>query len=68
MAIRNRLKDVRHELKMEKGEFAKFLGMKHPQYSRYENNIKQPNLETVMKICNKVNKKVEDLMEYVPDE
>lgn len=66
--IRNRLKDIRHEFKMEKGEFAKFLGMKHPQYSRYESNTSQPNLETVMKICYKVNKKVEDVIEYIPGE
>jgi putative transcriptional regulator len=68
MAIRNKLKDLRHEHKMESGEFAQFLEMAQPQYSRYEKNKSQPNLETALRISYKVNKPINDFIELVPDE
>jgi putative transcriptional regulator len=68
MAIRNNLKDIRYEFKMESGEFADFLNIRQPQYSRYENNKSQPNLETALHISKKINKPVNDIVYLVPDE
>ena len=65
--IRNKLFDLRHAHKMNQTEFAKLLGILPTQYNTWERQIKQPNLENVMKICRILNIKVEDLIEYIQD-
>jgi putative transcriptional regulator len=66
--VRNNLKNIRYEHKMNQGEFAEFLGMAQSQYSRYERQKEQPSLETALKISEKINRSVNDICYMVPDE
>ncbi len=66
--IRNKLFDLRHAHKMNQTEFAKLLEIPFNQYNRYEHQHNQPTLENCFKICHKLNIKIEDLIEYIPDE
>jgi putative transcriptional regulator len=68
MAIRNNLKDIRYEHKMNQKQFSNYLNISQPQYSRYERQIDQPSLETVMKISNRINKPVNDIIYLVSEE
>lgn len=65
--IRNRLKELRHKHMMNQTEFARYLGVLHNQYNIWERQVKQPNLDNVMKLCQTLNIKVEDLIEYIPN-
>lgn len=54
MVVKNKLLDIR----LAKGyqfqkDFAKVLGLSQYQYTRYENNERQPSLEIMLKICDK---------------
>lgn len=50
--MRNRLKEIRIENGFSsQKDFAKYLGVDKYQYSKYERNVFQPNIETVFKIC-----------------
>ncbi|MFT9497036.1 helix-turn-helix transcriptional regulator [Anaerosolibacter sp.] len=54
MGVKNRFLQIR----LEKGykfqqDFAKFLGVSQYQYNRYEMNVNQPSLESLLKICGK---------------
>lgn len=51
---------------MNQSEFAKYLGVSPNQYNIWERQVKQPNLDNVMKLCQTLNIKVEDLIEYIP--
>ena len=55
MGVKNRLLEIR----LQKGfkfakDFALYLGVSHNQYSRYENNRIQPNLDTTYQILEKL--------------
>lgn len=52
--LQNRLKDWRHILKMEKGEFANFLDVNPSLYSQWENHGKEPLLESAWQIVQKI--------------
>ncbi|WP_309225229.1 helix-turn-helix domain-containing protein [Paenibacillus sp. JMULE4] len=59
--MKNNLKDIRFEHRMNQIEFAEFLGLPQQQYNRYENQRTQPSLELALKISGKVNRPVNDL-------
>ena len=61
MAVENRLKEVRHDLRMNQTEFAEFLGISIYQYNRYENGSRVPSLEIALAISDKVGRPVNDL-------
>jgi putative transcriptional regulator len=65
--IRNNLKNIRYEHKMNQGEFAEFLGIAQSQYSRYERQKEQPSLETALKISEKIKRSVNDICYLVPE-
>ncbi|WP_332629176.1 helix-turn-helix transcriptional regulator [Halalkalibacter flavus] len=67
MSVKNNLKDIRHDYRMNQTEFADLLGLNVNQYNKYEHNRKQPNLETALMISGKLNKTVNELFERVPD-
>ena len=50
MAVKNRLKEIRHDHRMNQVEFANFLGLSQYQYNRYELQRQQPTLEGALKI------------------
>jgi putative transcriptional regulator len=61
VAIRNRLKEIRHDHRMDQTQFAEFLGVNRSLYNRWERQQTQPNPEWILKIAQKVNKSVEDI-------
>jgi DNA-binding XRE family transcriptional regulator len=63
------LLDIRLELRFKtQQEFADFLGIDKWVYHRYENNKVQPNAESLLKICNKTGKRIEEVLYKVPNE
>ncbi|AZV44086.1 helix-turn-helix transcriptional regulator [Peribacillus asahii] len=61
MPIRNRLKALRHEYRMNQTEFAEFLGLSVYQYNRYEKEARQPTLEVALQISEKVERPVNEI-------
>lgn len=62
MAVKNRLRDIRFEHKMEQNDFADFLGLNQSQYNRYEKQRSQPTLEIALQISNKLERPVNDIL------
>jgi DNA-binding XRE family transcriptional regulator len=49
--LRNRLNDIRHELKIDKQvEFAQIIGITKNDFTRYKNHQREPSSETCQKI------------------
>jgi putative transcriptional regulator len=67
MTVNNRLKDLRHDHRMNQTEFADFLGLSIHQYNRYERGARQPTLEIALQISEKVKRTVNDIF-YVTEE
>lgn len=66
--LRNRLKQVRHELHIDyQKEMADKLGIHISHYNRYEKQQVQPSLTVALEIAEKLNYQVEDLF-YLVDE
>ncbi|MEK5107234.1 helix-turn-helix transcriptional regulator [Cytobacillus sp. FSL K6-0129] len=61
MPIHNRLKELRHDHRMNQTEFAAYLEISHGQYNRYERNSTQPSLEVALKISKKLGCAVNDI-------
>jgi len=49
--IGNKLKELRKQKKTTQTEVANFLGIKQNTYSQYENNVRQPDIDTVAKLA-----------------
>lgn len=64
VAVRNRLKEIRHDYRMDQTEFSAFLGVNKNLYNRWENNKTQPSLEWAMKIS-KITAKTIDSFIYI---
>ncbi len=47
----DRLKELRVNANFTQQQIAEMLGMKQQSYMRYENNTGEPNLDTVVKLC-----------------
>lgn len=68
MRVRNRLKQLRLKYAYEQGrdvtktEFARLLGIHPNHYVRYENQVAQPNLLTVLRISKTLSIPVEDIV------
>jgi putative transcriptional regulator len=67
VAIKNKLKEIRHDHRMNQTEFAEFLEISVHQYNRYERQSVQPTLELALKISEKVNKSVNEIFVRVPE-
>jgi putative transcriptional regulator len=61
MPVINKLKDIRHDHRMNQTEFADFLGISVYQYNRYEKGARQPVLEVALRISEKVKRPVNDI-------
>ena len=62
MKLMVKWKNIRHELEMEKKEFAKQVLKIHPnQYYGYENGSKIPTLPNILKLADIVKKNIEDI-------
>ncbi|KIL35935.1 hypothetical protein SD71_11215 [Cohnella kolymensis] len=62
MGVRNTLRDLRFEMKMDQKDFAEFLGVNASTYSRWESNNQQPSMEWALKIASKTGRTVEAFM------
>lgn len=61
MGAKNRLRQIRHEMMIDKQiEMANLLGIAQNQYNRYEKGG-QPTLEVALRIAKRLNKQVEDI-------
>ncbi|GAB6932197.1 helix-turn-helix transcriptional regulator [Calditerricola satsumensis] len=67
MAVRNRLKELRHDHRMNQVEFADYLGVNRQLYNRWEKQAVQPSLEWVLKIAKRLGKPVEEIV-YLEEE
>lgn len=61
MSVKNRLKELRHDRRMNQTEFAEFLGLSQHQYNRYELQRQQPTLEGALRIAEKLKMPVEQI-------
>jgi Predicted transcriptional regulators len=62
MPVKNRLKEIRHQLYIDtQVEMAELLDVRPEQYNRYERQITQPSLEIALQIAKKLKKTVEDI-------
>ncbi|WP_010278744.1 helix-turn-helix transcriptional regulator [Paenibacillus senegalensis] len=62
MAVKNNLKDIRFENKMNQTEFARMLGVNRQLYNRWENQEIQPGLEWVIKLSKRLGRPMEDIV------
>jgi len=60
-SMQNNLKHFRHRLEMSKTEFASFLNLPLSQYSRYENQRSQPNIDTLITIRDRLRERIPNL-------
>jgi DNA-binding XRE family transcriptional regulator len=67
VAVKNRLKDIRFEHKMNQTEFAEYLGVNRQLYNRWERQTSQPNAEWLLRIVKKIEKPLEEII-YEPEE
>ncbi|MFE4524019.1 helix-turn-helix transcriptional regulator [Cytobacillus firmus] len=67
MSVHNKLKDLRHDHRMNQTEFAELLGISVHQYNRYEKGARQPTLEIALQISEKVKRPVNDIF-YLTDD
>jgi DNA-binding XRE family transcriptional regulator len=68
MVVRNHLKNLRHDHRMNQSEFAEFLGVNRQLYNRWENQATQPSLEWALRIAEKLGLYVEDVVFLLKEE
>ncbi|WML30231.1 helix-turn-helix transcriptional regulator [Neobacillus sp. OS1-32] len=61
MTVHNKLKELRHDHRMNQTEFAEFLGISVYSYNRYENGTRIPVLEVALQISEKLKRPVNDI-------
>ena len=68
MAAKNRLREIRHEMMIDKqNEMADLLGIQQQQYNRYEKQNVQPSLEVALRMAKRLNRSVDDIF-YLEEE
>lgn len=66
MPVRNRLKELRHDNRMNQTEFSDFLGVSRHVYNRWERQTAQPSVEWVLRISARLEVPVERIV-YLED-
>lgn len=61
MPVANKLKEIRHDHRMNQTEFAEFLGISVYSYNRYENGTRIPIIEVALQISEKLQRPVNDI-------
>lgn len=61
MPVANKLKELRHDHRMNQTEFADYLGISVYSYNRYENGARIPVLEVALQISEKLQRPVNDI-------
>jgi putative transcriptional regulator len=62
VAIKNRLKEIRHDYRMNQIEFAEYLGVSQSLYNRWEKQRNQPTTEMVLRVSKRLNLPVESIV------
>lgn len=62
MATKNRLKEIRKRLGLKQDDVAKYLNISAATYSRYENGIHEPDIETLIKLADFFNVSIDYLL------
>ena len=62
MAVKNRLRDIRFEMKMDQNDFSELLGVGQSLYNKWEKNRSQPNVESLLKLAKALKRPVEDIV------
>ena len=66
--IKNRLSEIMGIRRMNMAEVARLAGLTHVTVFRiYHNRTKTIELETVDKLCNALNCRIQDIFEHIPD-
>jgi len=66
LSLRNTLRDLRFDFKMDQNDFADFLGVSRPLYNRWERNKSQPSLEWAIKISYKTDRPIQSFIHLDP--
>ena len=61
MAVKNRLKFIRHKRQLKQMEFAQFLGVQYATYNTYETQRRQPSLEVALQFAQRLDCIVNDI-------
>ena len=62
MAVKNRLREIRHGLYIDtQVEFAELLGVTRPQVNKWEKQKEQPSMETSFKIWKRLRTRLPDI-------
>nr|WP_207716928.1 helix-turn-helix transcriptional regulator [Clostridium beijerinckii] len=63
VGVKNKLLEIRLQLGYKKQkDFADYIGVSQVSYNKWENNSNQPSLEMVLKISNKLNLKIDEIV------
>ena len=57
-----RLKELRTKLKMTQSEVARILEINVRNYNRYENELSQPDIQTLIKLANFFNTSIDEIV------
>ena len=61
--VKNRLLEIRLKLGYKKQkDFATMIGVNYIKYNKWENNLCQPGVETLLKMAEKIGCKVDDIV------
>lgn len=61
MSVHNRLKELRHDHRMNQTEFSAFLGISIHQYNRYEKEAREPTLDNALLISERLGLTVNEI-------
>lgn len=61
MAVKNRLKSMRHKRELKQIEFAQLLGVQYATYNTYETQRRQPSLEVALQFAHRLDCIVNDI-------
>jgi putative transcriptional regulator len=62
LAVRNNLKDIRYDHRMNQMEFAEYIGVNRSLYNRWEKQHTQPNVVWLLKISKILKKSIEEIV------
>ncbi|MEA4804795.1 helix-turn-helix transcriptional regulator [Acetobacterium wieringae] len=60
--IGSKIKKLRKEKNISQKKMAELLGLAHSTYSNYENDLREPNLDVLKKVCKILGVKLNDLL------
>jgi putative transcriptional regulator len=67
-AVRFRLPQILKERGIKQKDLAEKMGVHKQTVSRLAGGVRQIDLETLAKLCEALDLKIEDLLVYIPDE